>query len=145
MPNPANTLYYYENCGRFAWHLNAKNQGDTSPLRACTGGYNVPRSPAHSDPLPTVGSWHGNPYRYVAAFVDGHAGVIHMQGSVRPAPRLNWYPRVYGRGSDITPDYWAYKCRTVRGPQWQIDVLPAQHIESNIPTAQADWVHTYGD
>ncbi|MHC4065120.1 MAG: hypothetical protein ACYSUI_11575 [Planctomycetota bacterium] len=101
--DPAQTLYYLENCARYAF-LNG-----TVDTSCDTASQDV------------VEGWHGQPWLFNAAFVDGHAAPIHLRGYRNP--HLGHYPeREY--------NYW--HCVIIRGDDWQLDTLPLEPVLTNI-------------
>ena len=69
IPDPATTLAYYENCGRYAWSAGAMNKD------CLFIGSGIPG---------TVRGWHGADWIFNAAFIDGHIGSIYMRGFHNP-------------------------------------------------------------
>ncbi|MCP4246555.1 MAG: hypothetical protein GY778_05860 [bacterium] len=116
IPAPSRTINYLENCGRFAFW--ADPQGDGS---------------CGSSPFPgaVVNGWHGQPWQFNAAFVDGHAGPINMRGHQNP--RLGHYPRSGGFGD--SHQFW--RCVITRGDGWQLDTLPLDLADTPIPCSTA--------
>ncbi len=114
VPNPANTIYFIENCGRFGWR---KTYGDDG-CSFLNGG------PLGGDVESIIKGWHGRPWLFAASFVDGHAAMTNIQGHIQPQPRLSSYP---GGG---TWDNW--KCVILRGKDWQQDTLPAAPVQTGI-------------
>ncbi len=113
VPNPANTIYYIENCGRFAWRT-----GLAAAHRRCwtqTDGPHFSVS-AHVDPIK---DWHTKDPHFVTAFIDGHAGPVKITGFLWPPPNTPVYPD----GSKIL-----WECHVIRGIGWQLDVLPSMPI-----------------
>jgi prepilin-type N-terminal cleavage/methylation domain-containing protein/prepilin-type processing-associated H-X9-DG protein len=112
IPNPANTLYYEENVGRFAW----MRYPDPCPIADVEG------VPARAR------GWHGNWWNFQVAFADGHAGYIVMNG-YQPV-HLSHYPlNEYG----YQHSYETLQCVIVRGDNWQKDTLPAPAVFTNHP------------
>lgn len=118
VPNPANTIYFMENCGRFAYRKNY-GEDDCSFL---SGG------PLGTDVESVIKGWHGKPWQFVASFVDGHASVVNIEGHTHPQPQLSSYP---ARGA-VDGDYQGYHCVIIRGQGWQKDTLPAPPVQTNI-------------
>lgn len=111
----ASTYYYLENCGRFSWNINMR---DVYPTL-----YYATRNLDLADPG-IARAWHGRPFRFVASFLDGHAGVIHMQGRQEPPPLLPSYP--FGAESTAID-------LVTRGPGWRKDVLPRGWSITKVP------------
>jgi prepilin-type N-terminal cleavage/methylation domain-containing protein len=124
VPNPANTIYYIENCGRFAWRTGLKS----SHARCWTemDGPHFSRS-AHVDPIK---DWHTNDPRFVTAFIDGHAGPVKITGFHWPPPQTPVYPD----GSKIL-----WECHVIRGIGWQLDVLPSMPIYKRVNCDLPAW------
>jgi prepilin-type N-terminal cleavage/methylation domain-containing protein len=119
VPSPANTIYFIENCGRFGYRMN----------------YGIDGCESLSDDTPhdvdtVIKGWHARPWTFEAAFVDGHAGSIVMEGHQHPQPRQPKYPDC--RSDDIDECYKHWHCVIIRGPGWQIDTLPAPAVPTPI-------------
>ncbi len=122
IPNAANTLYIIENAGRYAAR---KNYG-ASDGGACSYLSGLPTG----DTVETViKGWHGKPWEFAASYVDGHAAMVHMAGHIQPQPHLSHYPN--GR------TWENYRCVIMRGPNWQIDTLPATPVPTGIGCNEA--------
>jgi prepilin-type N-terminal cleavage/methylation domain-containing protein len=124
VPNPANTIYFIENAGRYGWRKSYGDDGCTFLSGAPLGG----------DVQSVIKGWHGKPWNFAASFVDGHASVIKMEGHIIPQPRLSSYP------GNTTYEYW--NCVINRGPGWQLDTLPAPPVQTNITCSQASGVNS---
>ncbi len=131
VPNPANTVYYMENAGRFAWvfHL--------SERRFVYTGCLSPREDPWRCNDEHIKGWHGRPFHFTTAFVDGHAGVAKMEGRQWPPPELRKYPLLTTNAIDARwlegrRLYHQWACATIRGPGWQLDCLPAAPVASGI-------------
>lgn len=129
IPSPANTIYYIENCGRFAWHVNQEQ---------CKGHHpNGVFAPSSGDRR--VKGWHGRDYSFAAAFSDGHAGTIVMNGRQLPPPDLSYYPQIEGDPGAMAWKFAhddpksAWLCCIIRGPGWQVDTLPGRARRTPIP------------
>jgi prepilin-type processing-associated H-X9-DG protein len=111
--DPAHTLAYREIPSRFPWFWGL----DERPGGECS----APVSGSHA----VIPGWHGSPFHFNAAFADGHAATIEMQGTFRPAPNLGnlTYPP---NPCEAQEPYECFRCATVRGPGWQLDSLPAE-------------------
>jgi prepilin-type processing-associated H-X9-DG protein len=114
-----------ENCGRFAWRVDYGGPDD--------GGCNSISWGLGADEDAVMKGWHGLPFRFNVAFSDGHAAGVFMQGHEQPEPRLGRYPD-FG-GNYTSHDTW--RCVIIRGPDWQVDTLPAPPVETNISCANA--------
>jgi prepilin-type N-terminal cleavage/methylation domain-containing protein len=127
VPNPANTIYFLENAGRFAYRKNYGADG-------CSSASGAPLGP---DVESVVKGWHGKHWTFAASFLDGHADVIKMEGHIQPQPRLSSYPT-----SESADDYNIWRCVIIRGPGWQIDTLPAPPVQTNIAQTQGTGVNS---
>lgn len=119
IPNPARTINFEENIGRWAW--------------ACR------RDPCDFidgvDPGPTkaVRGWHGKNWTYNRVFGDAHAEsqAVYIEGSEDPED----YARHY-RVELVYPDDPAqqdqFQCIIVRGDGWQKDTLPDEPITTQL-------------
>lgn len=122
VPNPANTLFFQENCGRFGWRKNYGNSADGgcgslqgTPLEVTT----------------YIKGWHGKNWNFAASFVDGHAATIVMNGHQQPEPHLSNYPDCpYTTYANC---HFYYHCVIFRGQGWQIDALPAPPVKTSLP------------
>ncbi len=115
VPVPSLTLMYLENSGRFAARRNYGIDGCSS----LSGADAVSTTPIHG--------WHGRDFEFNATFVDGHAAAVFIDGHLHPQPHLGRYPE---------SSNWSYlHCVIWRGPDWQIDTLPAPPVLTNIPCA----------
>jgi prepilin-type processing-associated H-X9-DG protein len=112
VPNPAETIYYMEHCGKNAFWV------EPTPDNDCE---------SQGNRYDIIGGWHGEPFRFNAAFVDGHAQATLMRGYQSPA--LGHYPGF----EDPAEGYEMYRCVIIRGPGWQLDTLPAPIIWPGIP------------
>lgn len=120
VPNPANTLYFIENVGRFGWRKNYGADGCES-LSGVLG----------RDVDSIIKGWHGRPWYFQASFVDGHAGTVKMEGHIQPQPHLSSYPGF--TGDELERGWQIWKCVILRGDGWQIDTLPAPSFVTGIP------------
>ncbi|NOT00512.1 MAG: prepilin-type N-terminal cleavage/methylation domain-containing protein [Phycisphaerales bacterium] len=105
IPNPARTIYYEENAGRFGW-MRAPEQ--------CPFLQGIPSK---------FKGWHGRTWINQVVFADAHVDTIRMEGY--RAERLSHYPP--GASFD------SYQCIIVRGENWQKDTLPSPDIATNHP------------
>ncbi len=118
VPNPANTLLFMENPGRFAYR---RNYG----IDDCSS---ISSGPLGNDVETITNGWHGRPWTHQVAFADGHAGPVRMTGHQHPQPRIGRYPNLNGN-----PTTWnTWHCVIIRGLGWQIDTLPAPPVRTNI-------------
>ncbi len=132
VPNPANTLLYEENVGRFAW----MRDPDVCPI---------------ADGIPgRVKGWHKRLWTFDVAFADGHAGTIIMNGY--NSPRLASYPAsACADPTNIEDCHRSYQCVIVRGSNWQKDTLPSPDVRTGFqcpdtgrPSQEAGDVETGG-
>jgi prepilin-type processing-associated H-X9-DG protein len=107
--NPVQTIYYLENCGRYAFWADLPGQP------SCGGSFET-----------TVNGWHGQPWLFNAAFVDGHVEPIRLRGF--GSPRLGHYP---------DGNYNNWHCVIVRGDEWQLDTLPLDPTDTSISCSTA--------
>jgi prepilin-type processing-associated H-X9-DG protein len=127
VPNPARTILVQENAGRFGWRTNYGVDGCSflsgAPLGGDIGGI--------------IRAWHGEPFTFNLAFVDGHAARTYVNGHIHPQPDMEYYPDV--NGNPTTYQYWS--CVILRGVDWQIDTLPAPPEPTNILCAAGTGVN----
>ncbi len=114
VPNPANTVYFMENAGRFAWRLTDSDR-DAECFTNADGPYFTPSTAATK-----AKGWHGRSGHFVSSFIDGHVEILNMDGYYYPPPRT---PREPGGDPVI------FRCHVVRGKGWQLDTVPAPPIE----------------
>ncbi len=119
VPNPANTVYFMENCGRFGWRFNYGIDG-CELLSGATAG----------EPDVDVLGWHKKPYVFNVSYVDGHASTVTMKGHNHPQPHLRSYPNCSGNEDDRCHRFW--HCVIIRGEGWQLDTLPAPAVATRI-------------
>jgi len=130
VPNPARTLNFEENIGRWAWAARRE-------LPECDFiGPGVDPGPTHA-----IRGWHGKNWTYNRAFVDAHAETqaIYMEGTEDEEGYANHYRNQllpdypdFCCSPDGKPciggspgDFEAFRCIIVRGDGWQKDTLPA--------------------
>jgi hypothetical protein len=118
VPSPARTLSYTENCGKYSWRQNYGPDGCGS-LSGTLG----------PDVESIVRGWHGSPFTFTTAFVDGHVGRTSMRGFLQPVPNIGQFPDVPGVGAN----YDSWRCAIIRGSDWQLDTLPAAPVLTAIP------------
>ncbi len=101
--DPARTLAYQENNGRYAW---------AAYPEPCDFLCGVPGN---------VRGWHGKDWTFNAAFIDGHADTIYMRGY-----------RTEMVFPDNPAKQSAYRCIIIRGENWQLDTLPLKDVDTNL-------------
>ena len=111
--NPANTVYYTENSGRFGWRSNVLE--DDQVCYTTSDGPHFSMTSAIS----TVKGWHGRKFEFVVGFIDGHAAMTRMKGHQVPPPQIAFFP---GGHNGVS------RCHLIRGPGWQLDALPSPPI-----------------
>ncbi len=109
LANPAETIWYTENCARHAKHV--------APF---------PDDCSLGEQYATIRGWHGEDFRFNVSFVDGHADYIRIRGFDNPI--LGHYPGY----TDPWSGFVHWKCVTMRGPGWQIDTLPVAPVETDL-------------
>lgn len=129
VPNPARTIAYEENIGRWAWACKRE-------LPRCVSDIGL----EGVDPGPTkaLRGWHGKNWTFNRAFVDTHAESqkVYVEGSEDQNGYAMHYrnERIYPEGDGLGN----YGCIIVRGDGWQKDTLPAPLIPTNV------WHNGYG-
>ncbi len=121
VPNPANTVYFVENVGRFGWRANYGDNNDGG----CGSLSNTP-----FEVSTVIKGWHMRPWMFQVSFLDAHAGTVKMEGHQQPAPHLSHYPDC--TNNDTTCHFF-YHCVILRGPGWQIDTLPSPPVKTAMP------------
>ncbi len=119
----ANTIYFIENAGRFGWRATT-DESDIC-FTSNDGPYFMP-----TEGVTTVKGWHKKPFHFNAAMVDGSARMIKMEGYIYPAPKI---PFTTGGSPQLTG------CHVLRGPDWQLDVLPSPPIDREIDPDLTSW------
>ena len=123
VPNPARTMLFEDNIGRWAWAC----KRDPCPF----GDVGI-------DPGPTkvIRSWHGQDWAYMQAYCDGHAEMAQI---VMGEEDSDGYRQHYRIERFVEPiegrDPLAFQCITVRGPGWQKDTLPAPRVRTRIESS----------
>jgi prepilin-type processing-associated H-X9-DG protein len=115
IPSPKRTFMYIENCGRFADLYNLGADGCQT------------RSELTDEP---IRGWHGEPFTFNTAFVDGHASRLFIKGHLQPQLRIGRYPLCEDYDPDICYQVW--HCGIVRGSTWQKDTLPTPPVVTGI-------------
>ena len=113
IPNPANTLYYIEGCGKLAYHA------EPQPGDAEGTGINE-----------VFKGWHKRDWFFDASFCDGHAENIKIRG--RKSPRLSEYPALPGTPIEPTAAWMHWRGVIARGDGWQIDTLPSPPVQTEL-------------
>ncbi len=109
VPNPANTLYYQEQCSYFATRV--------APH---------PSNCEYDPPTKVIRGWHKRDFFFQVSFCDAHAETVKIRGFKNP--RLSEYPGY----SDDDDGYDQYHCVIFRGEGWQQDTLPSAPIPTGI-------------
>ena len=117
VPNPGNTIMYWENAARFAIYVPNREFGSEDAPCEC-----------RANCLGAVGStgvahgWHGQDWRFNAAFGDGHVANIFVRSYRKtllsePLPECSPGDRCV--------------CIAVRGDGWQLDTMPSPPLGSS--------------
>lgn len=134
VPNPARTINYEENIGRWAWSSRSEKPD-------CFGVVGLGVDPG---PTKAVRGWHGKNWTFNRVFVDAHAEAqpIYIEGTEKNDGYANHYynefivglPQMEGdpplSDEDLND---SYRCIIVRGTGWQKDTLPAELIPTGLP------------
>ncbi len=105
----AETLWYIENCGKFA------HWATPQPANSDDDGYAA-----------IIRGWHGQDFRFNVGFVDGHAGSTRIRG--RENPIIGRFPGY----QDPLEGYMLWHYVIARGPGWQVDTLPVPPVETDL-------------
>lgn len=131
VPNPARTLFFEENIGRWAW---------SARREICLGQGVAPG--IDLGPTKQLRGWHGRDWTYNRAFVDAHVErqrvyiegtedsegyALHYRKESMDAP-VFWRNCDAGAGGIIADEMSPGFCIVVRGDGWQKDTLPAEPI-----------------
>ena len=111
VPVPSETVLYQENIGRWAWAVRE------NPQCQWLGAGVFPEG--------TIRGWHGKNWMFTAAFVDGHADTLYMNG----------HESVAAYADDNANEQ--FRCIVVRGPSWRLDTAP-------LPRAEVPFAHPGG-
>lgn len=126
VPNPARTIAYEENIGRWAW---------AAIREACDGTQNgLDLSPGVSPgPTKTLRGWHGKNWTYNRTFVDAHAErqPVYIEGTEN-AEGYAFHYRIEIVFPDDSAMQQRLSCIIVRGDGWQKDTLPADPIPTRL-------------
>ncbi len=121
LPNPARTIGYEENIGRWAW-------ASRREIDDCTWiGAGVDPGPSRQ-----LAGWHGKPWTYNRSFVDAHAETqtIYIEDTEDTDGYANhYYNEIVFEESG---EQEQYRCIIVRGDGWQKDTMPAPRIPTDI-------------
>jgi len=122
--NPAGSIYYIENCGRFAWRA-----GKERSWPECWTTKDGPHF-CQSGDVGIAKGWHGRNYEFQLAFIDAHADLVKIDGFHWPPPTTPVDP--------VTGNKMIWQCHVLRGPGWQMDVLPSppifHFVDCNFPS-----------
>lgn len=117
IPNPARTIEYEENIGRWAWACRRE-------IQDCLWiGLGVDPGPSMA-----VRGWHGKPWTFNRSFVDTHAEQqkVYVEGTEDAEGYAEHYRNERVHEDESLQD--AHRCIIVRGDGWQKDTLPADPI-----------------
>lgn len=124
VPNPARTINFEENIGRWAWAC--KNE-----LAACRS--NLGLEGVDPGPGKALRGWHGRNWTFNHLYVDGHTGVatIWIEGTEDAEGYAEHYfnELVYPNDPSLQEQY---RCIIIRGDGWQKDTLPADLVETGL-------------
>jgi len=120
--NPARTIAYEENIGRWAWACRReKDDCDFIGLGVNPG------------PTKALRGWHEKDWTFNRSFIDGHAESqkIWIEGTEDSEGYANHYfnEQVYEPGNELQE---IYRCIIVRGDGWQKDTLPVEPISTGL-------------
>jgi prepilin-type N-terminal cleavage/methylation domain-containing protein len=111
VPNPANTIYYMEHCGRNGFRV------EPTPDNGCEG---------EGENYTIIKGWHKRDYYFTVSFCDAHAETTKIQGY--QAPMLSSYPG----HTNLNEGHVQYRCVIIRGNGWQLDTLPSPIVWTGI-------------
>ncbi len=124
VPNPARTINFEENIGRWAWACKRE-------IPVCIS--NLGLEGVDPGPSKAVRGWHGKNWTFNHVYVDGHTGVRKMwiEGTEDADNYAEHYYNelVYPDDPDLQN---RYQCIIVRGDGWQKDTLPAELIPTQL-------------
>ena len=109
VPNPANTIYYLEACGRRATWIEP-----------------TPSDCGDGERYDIIKGWHKRDFFFNVSFCDAHAENVKIQGF--ECPMLSSYPGF----TNLNEGHLSYHCVIIRGNGWQMDTLPSPIIWTGI-------------
>jgi len=119
VPNPARTIFYEENIGRWAW---AAREDWCDFLLGIDIG-----------PTRVIRGWHGKDWCYNQAFGDGHARMNRIYiDRTEDAEGYAWHYLSEVVFPDDSNQQQSMRCVIIRGPGWQKDTLPAEDINTGL-------------
>ncbi len=121
VPNPARTIHYEENIGRWAWASIRENDDCLWIGEGVDPG-----------PTKTIPGWHGKTWTFNHAYGDAHAErrAIYLEGT----EDADGYARHYVIEQvfeDEELQAW-HRCIIIRGDGWQKDTLPDEPIYTGL-------------
>ncbi len=126
VPNPANTIMYMENAGRFGWNADYPEVGEQSP-RSCRRFY---------DATYVAKGFHSQPWFFNVAFGDAHVSNVKIRSY--PVATGNQVALGCGTASRCI-------CVIIRGRGWQLDTMPANFVKTNKPAGAGPPVRNNDD
>jgi type II secretory pathway pseudopilin PulG len=121
VPNPARTINYEENIGRWAWAC----RREIDECAWIGPGINP-------GPTKAVRGWHGKNWTFNHEYVDGHVGVrrFYIEGTEDAEGYANHY---FNEQVFDDPDQQdRYRCLIIRGRGWQKDTLPDDPVPTGL-------------
>jgi len=125
VPNPTNTVMYWENSARFAMFADWPDYPGGQVSEDCVTRFGS----AGGAPYVAKG-WHGIDWNFNVGFGDGHVDWVRIR-SYGIATGNKQHPDCGDRDSSLCI------CVLVRGPDWQLDTLPGGFITSDAHQAGA--------
>lgn len=120
VPNPTNTVLYWEYAARYAFFATNTEEYDQS---GCYWPY------TNIDKARPADGHHAQPWYFNVSFGDGHADWVKIKGHGKIS-----LPK-YGGSGNAYCNNTRCECVTVRGYGWQLDCLPAQPIATLKPNS----------
>ncbi len=115
VPNPTNTVLYWENAARWSFFADNSEEYDQS---GCYWPYTLSGTPASEF---IAHGHHGSDWHFNASFGDGHASWVKIKGHGLTT---------IGRMPPACPGTTC-QCILIRGLGWQLDTLPADLVDTN--------------
>lgn len=141
VPNPGNTVLYWENAARYATASDYSESGPQPPSSCRPGPY-----PGNY----VAKGWHDLPWHFNLVFADGHADWQKIR-SYLVATGNQQSAECRGINCDIRPmgggggDMQRCICVLVRGVGWQLDTLPSPFIRHPTHMPGSDRLVQSGD
>lgn len=130
VPNPTNTVLYWEAAAMYALWAPNTEEYDQSGCYWNTGLYSKAKSEGF-----IANGFHTDPWHFNVSFGDGHASWIKLKGHGKVNGIANYLVNGSGGYCQANGGGTTCDCILVRGLEWQQDCLPARPITTNKKTS----------